>query len=82
MHQWRNKFTENASIYPVFKKRQALLGELTWSHYSELIYILGDNEINYYQYISVVQNLSVRELYERIKNNKYERISKIGELEG
>ena len=68
-------------FYLAFRKSQTLSGELSWSHYLELIRISDNNERKYYQHISVVQNLSVRELRERIKNNEYERIGKIEELE-
>ena len=61
-------------FYLIFKKRQALLGELTWSHYIELIRLNSMKEIDYYIYITRVQNLSYRELHERIKSKEYERI--------
>ena len=47
---------------------------LTWSHYSELLPLDSVNEINYYIKITEHQNLSVRQLRERIKNNEYERL--------
>ena len=48
--------------------------QLTWSHYSELLSIDNIDEINYYIKISIEQNLSVRQLRERIKNKEYERL--------
>ena len=48
--------------------------KLTWSHYRTLLPIKNENEINYYVQISLVQNLSVRQLRERIKNKEYERL--------
>ena len=68
-------------FYLIFKKRQALLGELTWSHYIELIRLNSMKEIDYYIYITRVQNLSYRELHERIKSKEYERIGFKEELE-
>ena len=53
-------------FYLIFKKCQALPGELTWSHYIELIRLNSIKEIDYYIYITRVQNLSYRELHERI----------------
>ncbi len=47
---------------------------LTWSHYVELLPIEDINVISYYIKITEEQNLSVRELRERIKNNEYERL--------
>ena len=68
-------------FYLIFKKRQALPGELTWSHYIELIRLNSMKEIDYYIYITRVQNLSYRELHERIKSKEYERIGFKEELE-
>ena len=47
---------------------------LTYTHYCELIWFSDYNKINYYIKISIEQNLSVRELRNRIKNNEYERL--------
>ncbi|MCH5166523.1 MAG: hypothetical protein J1F35_01395 [Erysipelotrichales bacterium] len=47
---------------------------LTYTHYCELIWFDDYNKMNYYIKISVEQNLSVRELRNRIKNNEYERL--------
>ena len=68
-------------FYLIFKKCQALPGELTWSHYIELIRLNSMKEIDYYIYITRVQNLSYRELHERIKSKEYERIGFKEELE-
>ena len=48
--------------------------QLTWSHYIELLKFDDFNIINYYIKISINQNLSVRELRNKIKNNEYERL--------
>ena len=68
-------------FYLLFRKRQAMPGELTWSHYIELLRLNSMKEIDYYIYITRVQNLSVRELRERIKSKEYERIGYKAELE-
>ena len=47
--------------------------KLTYSHYCEMI-LLNNKQIDYYINISIKQNLSVRQLRERIKNKKYERL--------
>ena len=47
---------------------------LTCSHYRTLLSIKDENKINYYIKIIEQQNLSVRELRERIKNQEYERL--------
>ena len=67
--------------YLLFRKRQAMPGELTWSHYIELLRLDNMKEIDYYIYITRTQNLSYRELHERIKSKEYERIGYKEELE-
>ena len=56
------------------QKVSTLSTQLTWSHYSELLSIDNIDEINYYIMITEQQNISVRELREKIKNNEYERL--------
>lgn len=58
----------------LFSIRHTLCDELTWSHYRTLLSINNDKKIDYYLLISKQQNLSVRELRNRIKNNEYERL--------
>ena len=47
---------------------------LSYTHYCELIWFEDFNMVNYYIKISIEQNLSVRQLHERIKNKEYERL--------
>ena len=61
-------------FYDLIEKMQTLSAQLTYSHYIELLSISDINEINYYIKITEEQNLSVRELRKRIKNNEYERL--------
>ena len=63
-------------FYLVFsnEKVSTLSTQLSWGHYSELILFDNINRINYYIKISEQQNLSVRELRTKIKNNEYERL--------
>ena len=61
-------------FYLLIRKGATLSHQLSWSHYSELIPLNNLNVINYYMKISIEQNLSVRELRNRIKNNEYERL--------
>ena len=49
--------------------------QISWSHFTELIWIKNNNEIKYYLNVVVNYNLSVRQLRERIKSNEYERLS-------
>ena len=56
------------------QKVPTVSAKLSWSHYDELLKLTDENIINYYIKISEEQNLSVRELRKRIKNNEYERL--------
>ena len=61
-------------FYDVFSKCPTLSDKLSYSHYCELIWNDDFNKINYYINISIIQNLSVRQLREKIKLNEYERL--------
>ena len=58
----------------IYQKGQALPAQLSWSHYIELFKIKNQNEINYYINLTVRENLSYRNLHERIKNKEYQRL--------
>ena len=60
--------------YLVNQKVPTVSAKLTWSHFDELLKFNDNNKINYYIKISEQQNLSVRELRIKIKNNEYERL--------
>ena len=62
------------NFYVFFSKSQTMSGQLTWSHYIELLKLVDKEKINYYIKIIEEENLSVRELRQRIKNNDYERL--------
>jgi len=57
------------------EKVSALPTQLTWSHYSESLVLKNFDKINYYIKISKSDNLSYRKLHDRIKSNKYGRLS-------
>ena len=59
----------------LFQKGQTLFAQLTWSHYLELLKFADNNIINYYIKVVEEQNLSVRQLKVKIKNNEYERLN-------
>lgn len=61
-------------FYETREKVQTVSAQLTWSHYCELLPIKDINVINYYINITIKQNLSVRELRNKIKNKEYERL--------
>ena len=60
-------------FYEVSTKSPSMTDVLTYTHYCEVIWFKDINKINYYIKIAEQQNLSVRELRIRIKNNEYER---------
>ena len=60
--------------YLINQKVPTVSAKLTWSHFDELLKFNDNNKINYYIKISEKQNLSVRELRAKIKNNEYERL--------
>ncbi len=62
-------------FYLIFKnQKMSTVWSLSWSHYRELIIFKDFNKISYYIKICESQNLSVRELRNKIKNNEYERL--------
>ena len=56
------------------KKVPTLSAILSWSHYDELLKLNNDQEISYYIRIIEQNNLSVRQLRQKIKNKEYERL--------
>ena len=66
-------------FYLIFSniKWSTLSTVLSWSHYSELLSMNNIDEIKYYIMITEQQNLSVRQLREKIKNKEYERLDSV-----
>ena len=61
-------------FYLIVKKGVALPHQLSWSHILAILSINNINEINYYISISIEQNLSYRQLREKIKLKEYQRL--------
>ena len=61
-------------FYLKIEKGAALRHQLSWTHYRELLTLDNVNELNYYVEITIEQNLSYRQLRERIKNKEYQRL--------
>ena len=55
-------------------KLPTLSAKLSWSHYDEILRFDDINKIQYYIKIAEEQNLSVRQLREKIKLKEYERL--------
>ena len=68
------------TFYLFIEKSHAMHGQLNWNHYKQLFNIKNEQAIKYYIYITKLNNLSYRELRERIKSKEYERIGYKEEL--
>ena len=62
-------------FYKVSQKWQTLSAKLSWSHFCEIIWF-DDDKFQYYVKITELNNLSIRQLREKIKSNEYERVPK------
>jgi hypothetical protein len=60
-------------FFRVSQKWQTLSAKLSWSHYCEILWF-DDNKFHYYVKIIELNNLSIRQLREKIKSNEYERL--------
>ena len=65
---WMKKF------YNLIEKLATVSQHLSYGHYVELLPYDDIDKINYYIKITEEENLSIRELREKIKNNEYERL--------
>ena len=61
-------------LYLTFEKLGAVSQQLTWTHYRYILSLKNESKRNYYINVSLKQNLSSRQLIEKIKNNEYERL--------
>jgi len=61
-------------FYELKEKVQTVSAQLSWSHYCELLSFENIDKINYYVELTKSNNLSVRQLRNRIKSNEYERL--------
>ena len=66
-------------FYDVFSKCPTLSDELSYSHYCEIIWF-EEAKMNYYIEISIRENLSIRQLREKVKNKDYERLKEATKL--
>ena len=61
-------------FYEFKEKVQTVSAQLSWSHYCELLSFENVDKINYYIELTKINNLSVRQLRDKIKSNEYERL--------
>ena len=65
---------KNMRKFYLFTKSQPPVGQLSWTHYLLLMSLNNKNAINYYIEATIKNNLSKRQLKQRIKNREYERL--------
>ena len=68
-------------LYLVFEKVGAVPQQLTWTNLSIILPIKEESKRNYYINLCTKQNLSSRQLKEKIKNNEYERLEYKDDIE-
>ena len=61
-------------FYEFKEKVQTVSAQLSWSHYCELLSFENIDKINFYVEVTKSNNLSVRQLRDRIKSMEYERL--------
>lgn len=61
-------------FYLFIKKGHSLNVQLSWTHYKQLLPLIDDNKIRYYEKVTLEQRLGYRDLQKRIKNKEYERL--------
>ena len=66
--------TRMKKFYNLIEKLATVSQHLSYGHYVELLPYSDIDKINYYIKITEEENLSIRELREKIKNNEYERL--------
>jgi len=68
-------------LYLVFENVGAVTQQLTWTNLSIILPIKEESKRNYYINLCTKQNLSSRQLKEKIKNNEYERLEYKDDIE-
>ena len=61
-------------FYNLIEKVGTVCRQLTWSHYRYLLSLKNLEDVKYYIDVTIRNNLSVRELIERIKSDEYGRL--------
>ena len=61
-------------FYELKEKVQTVSAQLSWSHYCELLPFKDIDKFNYYVELTKSNNLSIRQLRNRIKSKEYERL--------
>lgn len=70
----RSNLFNMRKFYLLYKSVQSLTGQISWSHYCELISISDDAARSFYEKESINSNWSVRELKRQISTSLFERL--------
>jgi hypothetical protein len=70
----RSNLQKMRLLYIFYPNCQTLSGELSWSHYCELLSISDVNKKNFYEKETINSNWSVRELKRQVDTSLYERV--------
>ena len=76
----RRRLYEIVQFYKAYPIVQTVSAQLSWSHYTVLMK-MGDNQKRkFYEFNSIQNSWSIRELKKRIKDKEFERAKKKGEV--
>lgn len=70
----RTNLQNMRSFYLAYPIRQTLSGELTWSHYVELLGVQDEDARSFYQQEAINSNWNVRSLKRQIESSLFERL--------
>jgi predicted nuclease of restriction endonuclease-like (RecB) superfamily len=78
----RSNIFQIRQFYTKFQKIQTLSGQLTWSHYTEILKSNNDLELSFYSKQCEKDRWSVRELKHQMRSSLFERIALSKDKEG
>lgn len=78
----RSNIFQIRQFYIRFQNIQTLSGQLTWSHYAEMLKSSSDLELGFYSKQCESERWSVRELKRQMKSSLFERIALSKDKEG
>lgn len=70
----RSDIKNMRALYLKYQKSQTLSGELSWTHYCELLSVSDEAARNFYERETANSNWSVRELRRQISTSLFERL--------
>jgi predicted nuclease of restriction endonuclease-like (RecB) superfamily len=78
----RSNLFQVRQFFIKFQKIQTLSGQLTWSHYTEILKSNSDLELGFYSKQCEIEKWSVRELKRQMRSSLFERIALSKDKEG